>query len=203
MGKEGAWKTIQSHKIVYPSELPNDDEILYTGWYYDEQTTQLAKEGTILNENTTLYTGFIRYYIVDEAIYCNTLTEALEIAQDGSTIKLLRDIEETESITIDKSITINTNGKTINFADGRRIYIDENKNVVIEGNGTLTVNTNASFIINDGNLVTNDVTIHRKSSYYSSQHGTINNSGNFTTNRCTISDITGGGITYINEGEYE
>ena len=98
-------------------------------------------------------------YVVEETAYYYTLQEAIDNAQDGATIRVLKDSTETvEIITIDKSIILNTNGKTINCT---KIEINQNKNVVINGNGIILGNPiNGSFIINEGNLETNNVTIN-------------------------------------------
>ena len=117
-------------------------------------------------------------YLLDNTTYFNTLVEAVAAASDGSTIKVLKDTEETESVTIDKSITLDTNGKTINYTDGNTITVNETKNVTIEGNGTINGQTGASFIFNYGNLETNNVTINSSSSDFS-WAGAIANSRKF------------------------
>ncbi|WP_208787243.1 hypothetical protein, partial [Enterococcus faecalis] len=46
-----------------------------------------------------------------------TLAEAFAAAQDGETIKLIRDIELTEGVTVNGKVTIDLNGKTITGTD--------------------------------------------------------------------------------------
>ena len=154
-------------------------------------------------------------YLLDGTRYFDTLVEAVAAAKDGSTIKVLEDTEETESVTIDKSITLNMNEKTINYTDKNTITINENKNVVIEGNGTLigengtTTGMGNSFIFNKGNLKTNNVNIN-SDTFVGYGNGTVVNVGNFVANNCIIDgigfdfDSSGNcGRTTINGGEYE
>ena len=149
-------------------------------------------------------------------MYFDTLVEAVSAAKDGSTIKVLEDTEETELVTIDKSITLDMNEKTIDYADKNTITINENKNVVIEGNGTLiggngtTTGMGDSFIFNKGNLETNNVIIN-SDTYVGYGSGTVVNVGSFVANNCIIDgigfdfDSNNGetGRVTINDGEYE
>ena len=155
-------------------------------------------------------------YLLDNTMYFDTLVEAVSAAKDGSTIKVLEDTEETESVTIDKSITLDMNEKTINYADKNTITINENKNVVIEGKGTLiggngtTTGMGNSFIFNKGNLETSNVIIN-SDTYVGYGNGTVVNVGSFVANNCIIDgigfdvDSNNGetGRVTINGGEYE
>ena len=104
-------------------------------------------------------------YVVDNTKYFDTLVEAVAASNDGSVIKVIKDTEENESLTIDKDITLDMNGKTITYTNNNinnRIMIDLGKNVVIDGNGTLnriSTNSDGSFITNDGNLEVKNTTI--------------------------------------------
>ncbi len=153
-------------------------------------------------------------YLLDNTTYFDTLVEAVAAAKDGSRIKVLKDTEETESVTIDKSVTLDMNEKTINYADKNTIIINENKNVVIAGKGTIIGGDGTqtgwgdSFIFNKGNLETNNVTIN---SDLGAGYGTIVNVGNFIANNCVIDEIgfdfdsnngETGRVT-INGGEYD
>ncbi len=144
-------------------------------------------------------------YLVDNANYYDTLAEAIAAASDGSIIKVTNNVTETSSITIDKSITIDLNGKCIDYVDNNRIAINADKDVKIEGNGELIgESNNLSLILNYGNLELNGVTIN--SPVGGAVFSTIYNLENATviSNNSNISNITGDRATkiIINGGEY-
>ena len=99
-------------------------------------------------------------------------------------IKVIKDTEESEFLTIDKDITIDMNGKTITYTSSN-ISIDSEKNVVIDGNGTLkSTDDGGNFIINNGNL-------DLKNSTISSGRGNGSIGG-------TISNLSGGNLVIDN-----
>ena len=88
----------QSFQIYYAKGIEMDEVMYYTNDIAEE--IKLVELGNYLLDNTT---------------YFDTLVEAVAAAKDGSTIKVLKDTEETESVTIDKDITLDMNGKTIDY----------------------------------------------------------------------------------------
>lgn len=62
-----------------------------------------------------------------------SLTEAIDAAQDGQTVTLLADVEQNAQLTIDKSITLDLNGKTIKISG----YTAEKAQVSVKGNLTI------------------------------------------------------------------
>lgn len=139
-------------------------------------------------------------YLVNNTNYYDTLQEALEAAIEGSTIKIMKDTQENEYLEINKNISFDLNGKTINFGDNINIIIDDGISVIIEGNGTMIGKASGSFIVNNGNLEVNDVTIS-SSNGGGTLYGTINNSsGDLIVNNSTIKGSTAivGGATINN-----
>lgn len=63
----------------------------------------------------------------------STLAEAVAAAQDGQTVRLLADVEQNTQLTIDKSITLDLNGKTIKISG----YTAEKAQVSVKGNLTI------------------------------------------------------------------
>lgn len=155
--------------------------------------------GIIAEEERTLEFGF---YEVDGTLYYKTLPEAIESAQDGSTIKVLKNTTETASITIDKDIILDTNGKAINYVGENKIRINENKNVAIKGNGTISGETKTSLILNNGNMEIDSVTI--ESNLLGYMYSTIVTLGNgkIISNNGKISGISTQGEVTINGGQY-
>jgi len=85
--------------------------------------------------------------------YYTTLQDAINEANNGVTIKILKNINTTEQITIpeNKTITINTNGKTITSTAVNTI--NNKGNLIITGIGTIkNEKENGNVIINKGEL---------------------------------------------------
>ena len=62
-----------------------------------------------------------------------SLTEAIDAAQDGQTVRLLADVEQNTQLIINKSITLDLNGKTIKISG----YTAEKAQVSVKGNLTI------------------------------------------------------------------
>ncbi len=147
-------------------------------------------------------------YLLDGTTYFNTLVEAVAAAKDGSTIKVVKNTEETESVTIDKSITLDTNGKIINYTDANKITINAEKNVLIEGNGVISGGAKVSLILNNGNLEINSTTIDSpvagavSSTIYNLDNATVI-SNNSNVSNITISSASDVSKIVINGGKYD
>ena len=99
----------------------------------------------------------------------STLAEAVAAAQDGQTVRLLADVEQNSQLTIDKSITLDLNGKTIkNTVDiwgdtaNAILSIKNGAKVTITGNGTIDAKENDCYTIN---VVKGDLTIENGTFY--------------------------------------
>ena len=98
-----------------------------------------------------------------------TLADAIRLAAKGKTITLLADVEQNAQLTIDKSITLDLNGKTIkNTADiwsdnaNAILSITNGVKVTITGNGTIDAKENDCYTIN---VVKGDLTIENGTFY--------------------------------------
>lgn len=141
-------------------------------------------------------------YLVDEKYY-DTLQEAIDAASSGSEITVISNSSENNLITIDKDITINTNGKTLDFAKESKITINEGVDVNIKGEGRVSANITSSFILNYGNLTINNVEINSPVNELVFSTIEVHSPGNFISNSSNINSITcEGGIVTINGGEY-
>ena len=99
----------------------------------------------------------------------STLAEAVAAAQDGQTITLLADVEQNAQLTIDKSITLDLNGKTIRNTEdiwgdkaNAILSITNGAKVTITGNGTIDAKENDCYTIN---VVKGDLTIENGTFY--------------------------------------
>lgn len=98
-----------------------------------------------------------------------TLAEAVAAAQDGQTVRLLADVEQNTQLAIDKSITLDLNGKTIKNTEdiwgdtaNAILSITSGAKVTITGNGTIDAKENDCYTIN---VVKGDLTIENGTFY--------------------------------------
>ena len=98
-----------------------------------------------------------------------TLADAIRLAAKGRTITLLADVEQNTQLAIDKSITLDLNGKTIrNTKDiwgdtaNAILSITSGAKVTITGNGTIDAKENDCYTIN---VVKGDLTIENGTFY--------------------------------------
>ena len=116
----------------------------------------------------------------------STLAEAVAAAQDGQTVRLLADVEQNTQLTINKSITLDLNGKTIrNTADiwgdkaNAILSITNGAKVTITGNGTIDAKENDCYAINmvKGDLTIENGTFYGNVSVVQVQEGTLSVKG--------------------------
>lgn len=98
-----------------------------------------------------------------------SLTEAVAAAEDGRTVRLLADVEQNTQLAIDKSITLDLNGKTIKNTEdiwgdtaNAILSITSGAKVTITGNGTIDAKENDCYTIN---VVKGDLTIENGTFY--------------------------------------
>lgn len=100
-----------------------------------------------------------------------TLADAIRLAAKGQTVKLLADVEQNTQLTINKSITLDLNGKTIKNTeaiwndDGTSVAIlsiTSGAKVTITGNGIMDAKENDCYTIN---VVKGDLTIENGTFY--------------------------------------
>lgn len=155
---------------------------------------------TVYATTTVTINQEVYYYVVDETIYCKTWQEAIDASNNGSTIKLLADVEDNSEPTIDKNITFDTNGKTVSISNP--ITVNSDSQLIIIGSGRIERNNSGACIINNGTLEINEATIYASAPV--SLSGTINNMGNLTMNSgTTIGEILAHGDIIINGGNIE
>lgn len=98
-----------------------------------------------------------------------TLADAIRLAAKGRTITLLADVEQNTQLTINKSITLDLNGKTIKNTEdiwgetaNAILSITNGAKVTITGNGTIDAKENDCYTIN---VVKGDLTIENGTFY--------------------------------------
>ncbi len=115
-----------------------------------------------------------------------TLADAIRLAAKGGTVTLLADVEQNTQLTIDKSITLDLNGKTIkNTADiwgdnaNAILSITKGAKVTITGNGTIDAKENDCYAINmvKGDLTIENGTFYGNVSVVQVQEGTLSVKG--------------------------
>ena len=115
-----------------------------------------------------------------------TLADAIKAAKNGKTVTLLADVEQNTQLTINKSITLDLNGKTIkNTADiwgdnaNAILSITNGAKVTITGNGTIDAKENDCYAINmvKGDLTIENGTFYGNVSVVQVQEGTLSVKG--------------------------
>ena len=115
-----------------------------------------------------------------------TLADAIRLAAKGKTITLLADVEQNTQLTINKSITLDLNGKTIkNTVDiwgkdtNAILSIKNGAKVTITGNGTIDAKENDCYTINvvKGDLTIENGTFYGNVSVVQVQEGTLSVKG--------------------------
>ena len=116
----------------------------------------------------------------------STLADAVAAAQDGQTVRLLADVEQNTQLTINKSITLDLNGKTIkNTVDiwgdtaNAILSITNGAKVTITGNGTIDAKENDCYTINvaKGDLTIENGTFYGNVSVVQVEEGTLSVKG--------------------------
>lgn len=115
-----------------------------------------------------------------------TLADAIRLAGKGKTITLLADVEQNTQLAINKSITLDLNGKTIrNTVDiwgdkaNAILSITNGAKVTITGNGTIDAKENDCYTINvvKGDLTIENGTFYGNVSVVQVQEGTLSVKG--------------------------
>ena len=115
-----------------------------------------------------------------------TLADAIRLATKGKTVKLLADVEQNTQLTINKSITLDLNGKTIrNTVDiwgdkaNAILSITNGAKVTITGNGTIDAKENECYTINvaKGDLTIENGTFYGNVSVVQVEEGTLSVKG--------------------------
>lgn len=115
-----------------------------------------------------------------------TLADAIRLATKGKTITLLADVEQNTQLAINKSITLDLNGKTIKntvniWGDKANaiLSITSGAKVTITGNGTIDAKENDCYTINvvKGDLTIENGTFYGNVSVVQVQEGTLSVKG--------------------------
>ena len=132
--------------------------------------------------------------MIGDATY-ETLADAVTKANDGATIKLLKDTAEDITIPADKTITIDLNGKKITNKSADTITVEKGAALTINGTGTVdNVTHGKAAIVNGGTVVLNG------GLYTRSKEDTENNKDTGGKNSYYTILNDNGGVMTINAG---
>lgn len=123
-------------KDLTPSDFTQNDKVSVSGGTFSSAVDEsLCADGYIPTKNTDGTYGVKEGKFVAEvgSTKYETLAEAVAAAQDGQTVRLLADVEQNTQLTINKSITLDLNGKTIKISG----YTAEKAQVSVKGNLTI------------------------------------------------------------------
>ena len=149
----------------------NDKVSVSGGTFSSAVDKSLCADGYIPTQNADgTYGVKVGQYVAEVGTTkYETLQAAIAAAQDGQTVTLLADVEQNTQLTINKSITLDLNGKTIrNTVDiwgdkaNAILSITNGAKVTITGNGTIDAKENDCYTIN---VVKGDLTIENGTFY--------------------------------------
>lgn len=138
--------------------------------------------------------------MIGDATY-ETLADAVAKADNGATIKLLKDAEENITIPAGKTITIDLNGKKITNKSADTITVEKGAALTINGTGTVdNVTHGKAAIYNKGAVTLNGGTFERSAE---AGQDSKNNGGNSYYTILNHGEMTvGEGVTVNNEGHH-
>lgn len=162
--------TVESTEATVQAQQP--------GYYGSNGTTDASKQGTknvaagdkLTTSVTQLMPSETTTYVAEVGSNkYETLQAAIDAAEDGQTVRLLADVEQNTQLAIDKSITLDLNGKTIKNTEdiwgdtaNAILSITSGAKVTITGNGTIDAKENDCYTIN---VVKGDLTIENGTFY--------------------------------------
>lgn len=165
------------------------------GYYAKNGTTDESKQGTknvaaddkLTTSVTQLMPSSETTYVAEvKGVKYKSLQAAIDKAGRNATVKLLADVEQNTQLTINKSITLDLNGKTIrNTVDiwgdkaNAILSITNGAKVTITGNGTIDAKENDCYTINvaKGDLTIENGTFYGNVSVVQVEEGTLSVKG--------------------------
>ena len=160
LGKHEWYKYISETKTMYDQ----NDRSLKPENFPTDNGCSLDTSDCIV----TLYVNWVADNWKNGNYYYHTLYRAIENAESRDTIVLQHNYTDSTNATIDKDLTINTNGKTLTrkstttkkegttTIDGGEIKIKNGITTTINGSGTITTINGKTTTINGGNSTTTD-----------------------------------------------
>ena len=176
-------------KDLTPSDFTQNDKVSVSGGTFSSAVDEsLCAEGFIPTKNTDGTYGVKegQYVAKVGSTKYETLADAIRLAAKGRTVTLLADVEQNAQLTIDKSITLDLNGKTIrNTMDiwgdkaNAILSITNGAKVTITGNGTIDAKENDCYTINvaKGDLTIENGTFYGNVSVVQVEEGTLSVKG--------------------------
>lgn len=176
-------------KDLTPSDFTQNDKVSVSGGTFSSAVDKsLCADGYIPTQNADGTYGVKEGKFVAEvgSKKYETLADAIRLATKGKTVKLLADVEQNTQLTINKSITLDLNGKTIrNTVDiwgdkaNAILSITNGAKVTITGNGTIDAKENDCYTINvaKGDLTIENGTFYGNVSVVQVEEGTLSVKG--------------------------
>ena len=137
-----------------------------------------------------------------------TLTDAITVAADGDTVKLLQNVEEDVTIPAEKTITLALNGKKLTNVSGDTITNNGNLTIVGEGtvdnvtNGKADIYNNGIATLNGGSYTRSQEAENTPSSSGGNSYYNILNHGVMTINSGVSVTSSGHFSSLIDNGYY-
>ena len=125
--------------------VPNTNLVINNSTLENGSIADLFEEEDMANSNITVDNVALARVAKIGDVYYETIQEAVDAAQAGDTITLLRDVTLSDIFVINKAITLDGNGKTLTSTAGRAINVSGADGVTIKN---LTINCSGERAIN-------------------------------------------------------
>ena len=165
----------------------NNNKLIITGRNTGTTTAVIGIDGTsdIITINILVIAANYSITTGDNVQTYQTLAEALADASDNQTIKAMQNVSDNSIITVDKNVTLDTDGKTI--TNSRTITVNADCKLTITGDGTITSGEDINLITNNGTVEIASATI--SSTVANTSYSAIANSGTVTMSGGTVSGV--------------
>ena len=165
----------------------NNNKLIITGRNTGTTTAVIGIDGTsdIITINILVISANYSISTDGDVQTYQTLAEALADASDNQTIKVMQNVSDNSIITVDKNVTLDTDGKTI--TNSRTITVNADCKLTITGDGTITSGEDINLITNNGTVEIASATI--SSTVANTSYSAIANSGTVTMSGGTVSGV--------------
>lgn len=178
------------------------------------------KDNYSLSTTSVTTTATIGYWKNNSNVYYENIANAINGTASGGTITLLYGYTESNAVTLSKSITMNTNAKTLNYAtmSSTPITISSGGTLNVTGTGTINSDNLRGIINSGGTFKCSNATFTGSSIHLYTTSGTSTNSS-CTFNKETVVDsdnaysvvavsggtfnMSGGSISGVGYGLYQ
>lgn len=157
-----ASRVIEGVNPIGELPVPEFDNLVFLGWYTEPDGGTLVSSSSIVSDDITLYAHWdLRGAAKMNGEFYSSVQSAIDVAPDGATITVLKDVGEFLTVDSSKNIILDLNGHTLKNKNSSSYAVIENNGKLEVKNGTLTSDVKVAVINNnDGaSLIVNNALV--------------------------------------------